>query len=154
MKVKFLAALVLVIGVIVAYVFVSYPLPRFARRIAAADHVFASMKHGAVSVTITGEDAKKVSDGCIYDVKITFFKGSEALGDILSCTRLFIVSGKKYRDETGLLGRLAVSLLIRHAMSGNESNESPDEDETRPCRSAGFSLQQAAKAPRQWLVRG
>jgi hypothetical protein len=107
------------------YVFVSYPLPRFARRIANADRAVASMKQGAVSITIAGEDAKRLvqaissakrerppwgmSDACIYDVRITFFRGTETLGDILSCTRLFIVGGKKYRDETGVLGELAVS---------------------------------------------
>ena len=124
-KAKSFVALTLLVIAVGAYVFVSFPLPRFARRIASADRAVASMKHGAVSITITGEDAKQLvqavssakrerppwgmTDACIYDVRITFFKGTEALGDILSCTRLFIVSGKKYRDETGVLGKLAVS---------------------------------------------
>ena len=124
-KTRFVGALILPAVAVGLYLFVSYPLARFARRIASADRVVVSMKQGAVSINILGDDAKRViqavssakgerppwgmSDACIYDVKITFFKGSEALGDILSCTQLFIVSGKKYRDETGDLGRLAVS---------------------------------------------
>jgi hypothetical protein len=124
-KTKSFVALALVTVAVGLYVFVSYPLPRFARRIATADRVVASTKQGPVSITITGENAKTLiqavssakrerppwgmDDACIYDVRITFFEGAEALGDILSCMELFIVDGKKYRDETGMLGKLAVS---------------------------------------------
>ena len=124
-KTKSLAALVLVTVTVGVYGFVSYPLPRFAHRIASADRVVASAEHGAVSITLTGEDAKTLvqalssakrerppwgmADACIYDVRITFFEGAQALGDIVSCTQLFILDGKKYRDETGVLGKLAVS---------------------------------------------
>jgi hypothetical protein len=123
-KAKSLAGLLVIVVAVGTYVFVSNPLPRFARRIASADHVVASMKQGAVSITIAGEDATRLvqavssakrerppwgmEDACIYDVRIAFYEGTKPLGDILSCTRLFIVSGKKYRDDTGLLGALAV----------------------------------------------
>jgi hypothetical protein len=125
-KIKFLVALILVVGAVGAYLFVSYPLPRFARRIASADRVVASMKRGTESIAIIGEDAKRLVQvvfsakrqrpawpwemqrANIYDVRITFYEGTRELGDILSCTSFFKVGGKKYRYDTGLLGTLAV----------------------------------------------
>lgn len=123
-KSKSFVALALVTVAVGFYLFVSYPLPRFARRIAVADRVVASTTQGHVSITLTGDNAKALiqavssakrerppwgmGDACIYDVRITFFEGAKALGDILSCTELFIVDRKKYRDETGMLGKLAV----------------------------------------------
>ena len=107
------------------YLFLKFPLSRFAARIANADRVVASMSEGTASITLTGENARKLAeavssakrerpplgmaDACIYDVRITFFQGTNVLGDILSCNRLFMVGGRKYRDESGVIGLLAVT---------------------------------------------
>jgi len=73
-----------------------------------------------VTITITGEDVGRVSyavssakrermgDSCIYDVTLTFFKDTNVLGSILTCTSLFYADGKKYNDKTGLIAKLAV----------------------------------------------
>jgi hypothetical protein len=124
-KVKSLIALLLVVAVVVIYLFVSYPLPGFARRIANADRVVVTMLRTPVSITITGEDARRLVQAvssakrerlpwgtayaCIFDVRVTFFEGTNALGEILSCMGLFIVSGKKYHDDTGTLVTLAAT---------------------------------------------
>ena len=52
-KIKSLVALMLAVAAVGTYLFVSYPLPRFARRMASADRVVASMRQGAVSIPIT-----------------------------------------------------------------------------------------------------
>jgi hypothetical protein len=125
-KIKSLVALILVVGAAGAYLFVSYPLPRFARRIASADRVVASMKQGTLSISITGEDAKRLVQvvssakrprtpwpwemqrAYFFDVRITFYEGTNELGDILSTISIFKVNGQRYRDDTGVLGTLAV----------------------------------------------
>jgi hypothetical protein len=100
--------------------FLAFPLSRFAAKIAGADPVLASTTKGRASITLIVESARKlieavssakrkrsplgVTDACIYDVKITFLRGTNVLGDILSCKGLFIASGRKYRDDSGVIG--------------------------------------------------
>lgn len=126
-KIKSIVALLLIVGAMGAYLFVSYPLPIFARRIANADRVVASVRRSSVSIAITGEDAKRtvqaVASGSrqrqprpwemirANDVKLTFYEGTNELGSIFSSDSAFCVfwvSDKKYRDDTGLLDKLAV----------------------------------------------
>jgi HAMP domain-containing protein len=124
-RVKSLIAILLVVAAAAIYFFVASPLRRFTRRIANVDRVVATMSKSPVSIAITGEDAKLLvqavssakrerppwgmGDACIYEVRLAFLEGTNGLGDLLSCGHLFIVSGKKYRDDTGLLGTLAVT---------------------------------------------
>jgi hypothetical protein len=122
---KSIFAVFLTLAAFSAYLFLAFPLSRFAAKIARADQVVASTTKGTASITIIGENARRlieavssakrkryppgVTDACIYDVKITFLRGTNVLGDILSCKDIFIVSGRKYRDGSGVIGELAVT---------------------------------------------
>lgn len=142
-KAKFLVALLSLTAIIVIYLFVSSPLPRLARRIANADSIVVTISHSPVSIPITGEDVKRViqavsfakrerppwgmTDSCIYDVKVTFFSGTNPVGKIVSCTSLFMVNGKKYRDDTGVLGAVAVAPICEAYVEwGRKQTESKD----------------------------
>ncbi len=102
-------------------------LPIFARRIADADRVVATMwpsAHSPAKITLTGTEARRIiqavssakrerppwgmDDACIYDVWVTFFQGTNELGRIETCSSLFILKGKKYREDSGVLAALAV----------------------------------------------
>ena len=119
-NVKRLSILVSLMVVVVICLTLLSPLARFSRRIANADHIVVAMVHSPVNLTITGEDIGRIShavssaeretmgDSCRYDVTLTFFKNTNVLGNILTCTSLFYTDGKKYNDKTGLIAKLAV----------------------------------------------
>ncbi|HWI57091.1 MAG TPA: hypothetical protein VNZ22_07680, partial [Bacillota bacterium] len=95
----------------------------FTHRIASADHVVvANSSARPQAFKIGGEDAKRLvravscakryisrpglEDASIYGDKATFFAGTNALGCIQACGRLFMVNGKKYQDDTGVVRAL------------------------------------------------
>ena len=109
---------------VLRFVFMPYDAARLApvaHRIADADRIVGTYARSSVSVTVRGDDAKRiiraVSSGsparpsfgmdwaCIYDVKATFFKGTNVLDDIEICSSLFLLHHSKppFRDDTGLL---------------------------------------------------
>jgi|SRR5437899_1842192 hypothetical protein len=93
----------------------------FVHRIADADRVVGTYAGSPVSVTITGEDAKRVVRAvssssparpgfgrdwaCAFMVKATFFRGTNALDDIEMCGSLFLLHHTKppYRYDSGAL---------------------------------------------------
>ncbi len=82
-------------------------LSRFAHRIADADHIVASFYRSSVSLTLTGDNATKIvravssassarmpneEFACKYDLKATFYRGTNVLGDIQMCGSLFLLN--------------------------------------------------------------
>ena len=95
----------------------------FTHRIATADHVVVANRSARPQAfTIPGEDARRfiravscarryiprpgLEDASIYGDRSTFFVGTNALGDLRACGNLFIVNGRKYRDDTGVVRKL------------------------------------------------
>jgi len=84
-----------------------FPLTAFARRIATADHVVASTYLSPVTITLTGEQARSISEAVqsakrdarsyanIFDVRVRFFRDTNCLGDIESSSRLFLEAVRK-----------------------------------------------------------
>jgi hypothetical protein len=93
----------------------------FVRRVADTDRVVGTYTGSFVSVTVTGEDAKKIARAvssasparpgygmdwaCIYAVKATFLKGTNVLDDIEMCGGLFLLhhTDPPYRYDSGAL---------------------------------------------------
>ena len=98
-----------------------FRLAWFAYRIAEADRIVATNWLRSVSLTITGDETKKVikaisSAGSgrppfgtdwanIYDVKARFYRGTKFLGELeMDCGDLFLIRHRPpFRDRTGLL---------------------------------------------------
>jgi hypothetical protein len=117
---------VLVAVVIIKFtLYDSLRLAWFARRIAGADRIVATNWEASVSMTITGDDAKKVvraisSAGSgrpplgmdwanIYGVNARFYRGTEVLGEIeMDGGGLFLIHYHEppFRDDTGVLLRV------------------------------------------------
>lgn len=47
-----------------------------------------------------------MEDASIYGDHLMFFAGTNALGNIRAAGSLFLVNGKKYRDDTGVMRTL------------------------------------------------
>jgi hypothetical protein len=107
-----------------SFVFKPYDSARlamFVHRVADADRVVGTYARASVSVTVTAEDAKKIVRAvssatparpgygkdwaCVYDIKATFFKGTNALDYIEMCEGLFLLHDTKppYRYDSGAL---------------------------------------------------
>jgi hypothetical protein len=114
------------------------PLSGFARHIADADRVVTTMWphiHCPVNITLTGNDATSAiravssanregaTDACVYDVWVTFFHGTNELGYIETCGTFFILNGKKFRDDTGVLKALAVAPIKRAYSAWGENRQ-------------------------------
>jgi hypothetical protein len=95
-------------------------LANFANRIADADRIVGTYPQTSVSLMLTGDNARKgiqaVSSAvsarmpnsefaCLYDVKATFFKGTNVLGEIRMCGPLFLLNHDQppFVDGSGLL---------------------------------------------------
>lgn len=95
-------------------------LASFARRIADADRIVGTYPKTSVSLTFTGDNARKaihaVSSSvsarmpnsefaCLYDVTATFYKGANALGEIKMCDSLFLLNHNQppFADVSGFL---------------------------------------------------
>jgi hypothetical protein len=116
---------ILVIFVALLIKFTAYDSLRlawFAHRIAGADRIVATNWEASVSLTITGDDAKKVIQAIssagsgrppfgmdwanIYGVNARFYRGAEALGEIeMDGDGLFLIHYHEppFRDGTGVL---------------------------------------------------
>ncbi|MCL4178915.1 MAG: hypothetical protein KJ072_14385 [Verrucomicrobia bacterium] len=99
-------------------------LGRFASRIAACDRIVCTLSHSAISVTLADHDVRTVIGtvssasparlpfgrdyAAAYDMKATFFQGTEAVGDIRICGSLFRITpnGAPFKDETGSIRAL------------------------------------------------
>lgn len=106
-------------------------LEQFAHRIADTDHIVATYSQSSVSLTVTGDNAKKVvravssaksdrpplghSNICRLMAKATFFKGTNVLDNIEMCSSLFLISHGKcpYRDDTGLLKAVVFTPIVK-----------------------------------------
>ena len=106
----------------------------FAHRIADADRVVGTYARSSVSLTLTGDDARKVvraissassdrppwgmATSCMFMCRVTFFRGTNVLDDIEVCSSLFLIRRPPFlvggyehrlppfRDDTGLLDSL------------------------------------------------
>lgn len=105
----------------------------FAHRIADTDRIVATHARNSVSLTVTGDDARKIvrsvasasparpSFGtdwaCIYDVKATFLIGTNVVDDIEMCSPLFLLHHSKppFRDVTGLLRDIVYAPFLKAA---------------------------------------
>jgi hypothetical protein len=99
----------------------SLRLARFAHRIADTDRIVTTFARSSVSLTITGDDAKKVvravssassdrppfgmASSCSFMARATFFRGTNVLDDIEICSSLFLIHETEppFRDDSKLL---------------------------------------------------
>jgi hypothetical protein len=105
-------------------------LARFSHRIANSDRIVGTYALSQVSVTLTRENVRKavgsVSSAssarppfgmdwaCSYMAKATFFRGTNALGDIRMCSGLFLLGSSQppFRDESGSLKTLVYTPIL------------------------------------------
>lgn len=138
--------LVVVLVIVVVWAVV-LPVPRFlfapydalrlawfAHRIAGTDRIVAKTRRDAVSMTLTGDDAKKAvraissaSSGRppsgtdwanIYDVNAQLYKGTQVLGEIeMDGSGLFLIHYHKppFLEDTGVLHELLYKPLMEAA---------------------------------------
>ena len=118
-------------------------LAKFARRVADTDRIVATtVDSKSVSVTLTGNDAKRVvgavsTGGSVrtppgaepparYGTRATFYQGTNALGDIQLCGFLFLIphSRPPFRDYTDALVSLdlAVNKALREEWAGGRTD--------------------------------
>ena|ERR1035438_3138867 len=146
-KSKSRVTFVVVVLVISVLWFLFLPVPRFvfepydsarramfAHRIADTDRIVATYAGSSVSLTVTGDDAKKVvqavssatsdrppfgmANACSFMAKATFFKGTNILDHIEICSSLFLIhySEPPFQDDSGLLDTVVCSPVSRAAM--------------------------------------
>jgi hypothetical protein len=89
-----------------------------ARRIAKADRVIATNRYGGFSISITGEEARRVIQAVSAakkenplieaspDLRIEFFQGTNLLGAVGMCRSVIGIDGTSYSDRTGVLEAL------------------------------------------------
>ena len=119
----FLAVAVIFAAVLIKFTaYDTLRLAWFSHRIAGTDRIVATYWPSSVSVTITGDDVKKVvrvisSAGSgrppfgtdwanIYDVNVRFYSGTKALGEIeIDSGGLFLIHYHRppFRESSGLL---------------------------------------------------
>jgi hypothetical protein len=113
----------------------------FAHRIADTDRVVGTFSRSPVSVTLTGDDARKVvravssasSDrppwgmetSCSFMCRVKFFRGTNVLDDIEVCSSLFLIRRlplfldgydhrlPPFRDDTGSLDSLVYTPVVK-----------------------------------------
>jgi hypothetical protein len=98
-----------------------FRLARFAHQIAQTDRIVTTRVRSSVSLTITGEAARKVvravssaashrppfgmATSCSFMEKATFYRGTNVLGDIEICSSLFLIRGAQppFIENSGVL---------------------------------------------------
>ena len=121
-------------------VYDSLRLAWFVHRIAGADRIVATNWVGSVSVTVTGDDTKKVVQAIssagsgrppfgtdwrnVYNVNAKFYRGPKVLGEIeMDGGGLFLIHYHRppFRESTGLLHDLLYKPLSEAARKKLES---------------------------------
>ena len=130
-------ALIVVFGLCVVVLFTRYiwrvaRYERFSNQIAQADRVLVS-DGGPKSLTITGEKVNEIikaialahQDSGHYRAKFSFvtsfYRGTNYLGGVDICSRLFMANGHQYRAEDDALKTLVVMPFMQ-TVTSDEAN--------------------------------
>jgi hypothetical protein len=139
LRLAFLLPLLIIVGLCVGVPLIRFVLreydttrlAKFAHRIADTDRIVGTYARSSVSLTLTGDDARKVvravssaksdrppfgmKSSCSFFGKATFFRGTNVLDHIEMCGSLFLIhySEPPFRDDTGLLDTLVNTPLVK-----------------------------------------
>jgi len=150
-RVKFFVVLVIVVFWFIclpvpSFLFAPYDAARlamFAHRIAGADRVVGTYLKSSVSLTLTGEDARRLTkavstassdrppygraSSCSFLGQATFFKGTNLLDHIEICSSLFLIHNSQppFQDDSGSLDALIYTPITR-AIYDREMEKVPE----------------------------
>jgi len=136
---RWVLLVILIAFIVKLTVYDTLRLAWFAHRIAGADHIVATNWVASVSVTITGDDTKKVVQAIssagsgrppfgmdwanIYDVNTKFYRGAKVLGEIeMDGGGLFLIHYHEppFRENTGVLHDLVYKPVSEAARKAEE----------------------------------